>query len=388
MADYKMIGRILNELCGPYVIDTDKEYYRDLHGRLKKLVDLLNALDVDDDIIHKAENFRNRLLKVSREYFKGNIVQAQSSMNSIIAEFVKSGDKSVSYIDKCSAFPDTETEIQFFRARLDAPEDGFSAKDMRHIPFTKRTKGSTERFSMPGFPCFYLGNTSYDCWLEMGMPADNRFHVSPVRLDGTQRVFNLAVSAYDIVDTNSDGTGIKYAQIKTGAEDLILFIHRIMLMIAASYRIREKDRNFKSEYIIPQLIMLSCKNQGLDGIVSYTVKVSNEVFSRVCGINVTLFAKYPGNRFDSTAEYSDIFDHIEMDDAFSFSMFKQINQMEPLDMFRLKVEDSPLIKSINYGSFEKQFDYRETEFYDFDKFLFYEWEKAKQRRKRWDDKKS
>ena len=61
--------------------------------------------------------------------------------------------------------------------------------------------------SIPGIPSLYLGNTSYACWLELGCPAEYKFNVSPVLLDGTQKILNLAVMTrrqFELDDYNLD----------------------------------------------------------------------------------------------------------------------------------------------------------------------------------------
>lgn len=79
---------------------------------------------------------------------------------------------------------------------------------------------STQRFSIPGVPCLYLGTTSYVCWLEMDKPHDSEFNV-----------------------------------------------------YATSFSIKNKERKFKSEYIVSQLIMQCLSELLIDGI-AYASKKS------------------------------------------------------------------------------------------------------------------
>ena len=74
---------------------------------------------------------------------------------------------------------------------VNLPTD-FKAKDMLHLPKKMRSKSGNYRFSIPGNPSLYLSNSSYGCWIETGFPSDNEFNVSPVLLDGSQKIFNLA----------------------------------------------------------------------------------------------------------------------------------------------------------------------------------------------------
>lgn len=269
------VKKYLEELQAPFSIEKDKLYYIELRKKLKTVIELLEELGADKEVIHDAENFRNRVLNLLREYFKGHAYSAQASMISMVNEFIKAGRPFVSGILDCEVIPKPKMEpqrlenIQWFKARLDAPEDGYSSDDMRHVPFEKRELLPTYRYSMPGIPCFYLGNTSYDCWIEMGKPSIDRFYVSPVRLKKDFKVFCLATSVSDIVESYYDEEQeCDSFRIKVTGDALKLYIHRFMLMIASSFRIKQAGRNFKSEYVIPQLIMLACSNKGLDGLIS------------------------------------------------------------------------------------------------------------------------
>lgn len=378
-----IISEYLKELQTPFAIKQDNLYYIELRKKLKIVIDLLTEMDVEEAIIHDADNFRNRVLNLLREYFKGHVYSAQASMISMVNDFIKAGEPFVSGILDCEVIPKPETEpqklenIQWFKARLDAPEDGYTSDDMRHVPFNQREILPTYRYSMPGIPCFYLGNTSYDCWIEMGKPSIDRFYVSPVRLKKDFKIFCLATSVRDIVESYYD---VKKKQdtfkIRVDGEMLKLYIRRLMLMIASSFRIKQDGRNFKSEYVIPQLIMLACSNKGLDGLISYTVKASNEVFSRVCGQNLTLFAKYPKNKFDPKGDYSDIMDDIEIFDAYGMASFEQLEPAAREEISMLNIEnDTEHYKKV--GSFRYQFDYSNTKFCLFDRFLFGTWDKYK-----------
>ena len=154
------------------------------------------------------------------------------------------------------------------------------AKDMSHLPYSLRAKSGNYRFSIPGNPSYYLSNSSYGCWIETGFPPDIEFNVSPVLLDGTQTIFNLAVSIRDISCLN-----------ECERERVHTWIKLLMLTMATSYTINEPGRSFKSEYIISQSIMMACKKLGYDGVAYYSKRVSDEIFAR-CAVNLALFVDY------------------------------------------------------------------------------------------------
>ena len=62
-------------------------------------------------------------------------------------------------------------------------------------------------------------------------------------------------------------------------DEIHCWLKLYMLSIATSFRINEKERTFKSEYIISQAIMMACKRIGDDGIAYYSKRVSDEICS-------------------------------------------------------------------------------------------------------------
>lgn len=178
------------------------------------------------------------------------------------------------------------------------------------------------------------------------------FNVSPVLLEGNQRVFNLAISIRDLRCLNEFEEDRVHCWLKL-----------YLLTLATCYVIKEENRIFKSEYIISQSLMMACKKMKYDGIAYYSHRVDNEVFA-LCAINLALFVNYDG-------EYSEMIKHIKIDDAFNYFLYKQLNLSLKYKEYELRSTYTGYITNI--GSFEGQYPYRETDFYNFDKFLFTTW---------------
>ena len=197
-----------------------------------------------------------------------------------------------------------------------------------------------------------IRTSSYGCWIETGFPSENEFNVSPVLMDGTQKILNLVISIRDFHALN-------------GFEDrrVHCWLKLYMLTIATSYRIKEADRTFKSEYIISQSIMMACKRLGYDGVAYYSKRVNDEIFA-LCAINLALFVDYEGN-------YSKIVEHMKMDDAFNFGLYKQLCASLTYKNYELHSIRSGFITNI--GNYDRQNPYTETKFFDFDKYMFTSW---------------
>lgn len=91
---------------------------------------------------------------------------------------------------------------------------------------------------------------------------------------------------------------------------------------------------------------------------------NNSQMFALCAINLVLFVDYDG-------EYSEMIKHIKIDDAFNYSLYKQLNTSLKYKEYELRSTYTGYITNI--GSFERQYPYRETDFYNFDKFLFTTW---------------
>lgn len=343
---------ICKDLYAPFKIDKDSDYKKDLKNKYDIVKNRARASGADDESMRIIVAFSDRILKSLELYYKADIAES----NNIILELVKdigNNPFAINSVVNSDAFPgDRTNELQFFRSRLGPPNKAFKAKDMIHLPNSMRSKSGNYRFSIPGNPSMYLANSSYGCWIETGCPAEIDFNVSPVLLEGNQKIFNLAISLRDFRCLN-----------EFEEERVHCWLKLYLLTIATSYVVKEENRTFKSEYIISQSLMMACKKMGYDGIAYYSRRVDDEVFA-LCAINLALFVDYSG-------EYSDMIKHMKVDDAFNYSLYKQLNLSLKYRQYDLRSTYTGYITNI--GSYDRQYPYKETDFYNFDEFLFVTW---------------
>lgn len=343
---------ICKELYAPFVIEKDLEYLADLRRKYKIVINQAENAGADEESLRILKKFRKKVLEALKCYYQADIAKCSTIIRNLIKD-IGEDSFAVSLLNESYAFPGShETEIQFYRCRMGNPSNAYAAKDMLHLPRKLRAKSGNYRFSIPGNPSLYLANSSYGCWIETGFPSENDFNVSPVLLDGTQKIFNLAVSIRD------------FHALNEFEEDRVhCWLKLYMLTIATSYRVKEQGRTFKSEYIISQAIMMACKRLGYDGVAYYSKRVSDEIFA-LCAINLVLFVNYTG-------EYSKIIKHMKMDDAFNYGLYKQLCESLTYKDYELRSTQTGIITNI--GSYDRQYPYKETRFSDFDKFLFTSW---------------
>lgn len=343
------------EIYAPFIIRKDADYYPDLRKRLTHLTKLLENASADEASISIAKRYSDKVCEAVREYYKGNLDSCHRKIENLIGE-CSSHELAVSELSKSRAFPGTKgAEIQLFRARTISDARALKPRDMLHIPLQQRGKSGNYRFSIPGVISLYLANTSYGCWIEMEKPAEHDFYVSPVVLDGSQKVFNLAVMSRDLFELNDGNEEFVHCWIKL-----------LVLMIATSYKVEEANRTFRSEYIVSQSVMLACKKLGFDGVAYYSKRVEGELLS-FAAINLALFVGFDGN-----SGYGSICRHLKIDEPMNYQLFKQLSYAATYQRYSLRVNATPYITNI--GNYKRQYRYSETEFYRFDEHLFGRWD--------------
>ena len=169
-----------------------------------------------------------------------------------------------------------------FRARVQQ-EGGMpftSREDMFHIPFEKRHLVSGQRFSIHGVPSVYLGESIYDCYLELGKPDLDRFWVSLffVPLDNNSQKNTLI----DLTFANQKhDISLLIHQVKNNIEEYISVLDKLVddillwpLIMACSIVCKFPNAPFKQEYIVPQILFHLCNDiTGFSGVKYYSTKL-------------------------------------------------------------------------------------------------------------------
>ena len=228
---------------------TFKENYECFSSQYLKL---LCDNNVDDNSIEIVKELTNKLLCTVNEYLNGKIISSYS----LFADAIKP------IKDILPVKP--VTKRTFYRMRTDV---GITDKtEFYHIPFSKVHLSKSERFSIEGYPCLYLGYSKRVCEIEIS--------------SGSLAKFTLKEAIPNILDlTLGQGEGRK----DIPEIDLV----KIFPLIASCYivpyysTIQEKECRpeksfFREEYIIPQLLTLYLKEEKIaDGIIYYSVKDPN-----------------------------------------------------------------------------------------------------------------
>lgn len=172
----------------------------------------------------------------------------------------------------------------FYRTRL-KEEKSFKEKDLFHVPFDKRGSVTTKRYSVPGYPCLYLGKSIYVCWEEMRRPALSSFATSAFKAQEDIVLLDLRLKK----------------QMHT-KDDCMMYLKMLPIILACSLSVANDHDNFKPEYILPQLLLhiIVVKNQeGRDNImqqenvqiggINYTSSTVNNEFEFINNLNSNTF---------------------------------------------------------------------------------------------------
>lgn len=201
---------------------------------------------IDTTFIKSVQNkFIKGLLKTIDLYYDGQPAKAYQNLN----ETLNSELKNFKEVLKIREYSLGES---FYRMRLKKENFPLSRVEMFHIPFQFRSRVDSQRYSIPGYPCLYLGRTLYGCWEELKRPDINSFQA--VRLVNTKTIKYLDLTRPIYTDN-----------LRT--RDIYHYFMTWPLIACCSIKVSDYNSPFKSEYIIPQLLLQWIReNEELDGI--------------------------------------------------------------------------------------------------------------------------
>lgn len=246
----ELIGKI-NIL--PINVKKDNEVLPQLRETLTNYERDIHSLE-DFPYADKVKGINKILLRAYEYYYNGMPNKAYLEIKKLFKHKGLKDFISIDYIHKVGH----ENEYkQLYRARVG--EDIYELTDIFHNPFNNRHMIPTYRYSIPGFPCLYLSGSIYGCWIELNKPDLNKMFVSRFEANKNLRILNLATLPQDIYKLNVD----KFNK----------YLVTWPIICACSISVKDSNRTFKSEYIIPQLLLQALRElKDIDGIRYFSVK--------------------------------------------------------------------------------------------------------------------
>lgn len=222
----------------------------------------------DEHIIYEeVKRCCSIIIKAVKVYLDGFPSEAfmniQKLMNILMVNPLKVYKKSI-----CELFdyPDYQDPLDLFRVVGVNDNIPYDRSRVFHTPYTLRSKVSTSRYSIAGYPSLYLGTSIDLCQEEVRLnPYDKFSIVSLFKIernmeynDTEVNVIELAVKPQDFIEElNHDVRAKRHIAYKvlndTAVRDAYLLWYP--LIAACSFIRVNKSDPFAVEYIVPQLLM-------------------------------------------------------------------------------------------------------------------------------------
>ena len=208
---------------------------------------------------------------------------------------------------------------QWFRARV-GNNYPFEKEEMSHIPANKRGKVGSNRYTGNGIPCLYIGNSVYVCWEELYRPPIDELWVSRFWPISSIKLLNLSITGGDLIDSKYC---LKYVGDSENAykQAIIEFFSLWILQSVCSVKVKEKDRAFREEYVVPQLLMQTLRKYELDGIMYFSTSVPNVYFNNCSWISKMI--AIPAFDLNKSPFSEKIKNHFDMSYPINLGMFQR-----------------------------------------------------------------
>ena len=367
----------LNDFVLPIKVKQDSDYYRNVCSIFNKYIHHIKKVsEIDENCKISIIDNCGHIQKSIQEYYNANFSEAEKHIMEVLKKYIDSPfivapmnenyafkgfspSKIQPSIYKNRYKEDYEEmqkeEIVLFRARIAIEK--LERQNMLHIPLDQRGIVATQRFSMPGIPCFYFSTTSFGAWMEMGMPDTAVFQVAAFSIPKELKILNLCQQQLFI-----DGSA-SCINTKQELKNLYDFLEIFPLVIATSYRVlNNNNRSFKSEYIIPQLIMQVARKLEIDG-VAYLSKRMDDCFAYPHCVNLAILIPYEQN--NNTIYWSKINDILLTEPYFIHDMPKDYHGKSTTFINRYFAK--PPHNQIKLV--ESEFEYSKLKFSEFDNYL-------------------
>ena len=236
-----------------------------------------DAPDIQDDIKGEVKYICETLKEIVKSQYKGLHSQAFKKLSNLLSGTIK--HKGLSEVLPVSTLKEYSS---FYRARVQSGNAKFTYDDMFHIPFDKRGIIKTQRYSFPGYPCLYVGESTYACWEELHRTDFDLCMFSRIENQKEIALLDLRIPSKEQYDTN----------IKA-----VLYL--MPVLIASMVIVKQTEDVYKPEYIIPQLLT--------EWLISHNdKKETKKIDAIIYGIRYTSSLKtdefeFPSSKLDNIA---------------------------------------------------------------------------------------
>lgn len=165
-----------------------------------------------------------------------------------------------------------DDDLKLFRVVSVDDNKPYSRARVFHTPYNLRSKVSTSRYSIAGYPSLYLGTTLALCCEEIHINPHQNFALASVfKLEKTLEYTNTNIRVIELAVKPQDFLNIEYGNESYGrriSKSLLenrsirsAYLLWYPLIASCSYIRVNKNDPFAAEYIIPQLLMQWVRNE-------------------------------------------------------------------------------------------------------------------------------
>ncbi|QWI78345.1 hypothetical protein JG486_30225 (plasmid) [Bacillus mycoides] len=245
--------------------------YRSMLQNIHCTIPIEYSIMTNEDL-KNTNRLCDKIIDSIREYYKGFPDKAYSELRIGIVNHLSIPE----HLKNTMKLTGSITSV-FYKMRL-GTEYTFNKDEMFHIPLERRGLVSTNRYSIPGLPCVYLGSTPLTCWEELNKPDLNTVQTS-LFVSKNINYLDLSIPPAeligDLIHKFHLYGGSNMKKIYTSLRDYIVLWP---LIAACSVRVQNKNDSFKPEYIIPQLLLQFIRQSRFDGISYFSTKIDNYSF--------------------------------------------------------------------------------------------------------------
>lgn len=258
-------------------------------------------------------------------YYKGKTFQAAQKFQDTL--------DAVGFIGLASVETFQPNRI-FYRARYSSKRH-LAPKELFHNPFENRGIVATSRYSIPGLPALYLGDSTYVCWEELNQQDYRNLFFSKFRNDEPLKVVKIQ-RLPDFINQLETRNVDHFERMTYLSRYLSLF----PLTIACCIRTKENSGHFKPEYVIPQFLLQYVTDKDKKdaaGIMYPSAKVNYHQIQDVAAYNYVFPIKDPQpwgycsdlvNSFSLTDPTS-----LELENLANFDARRGLNEQERHEYF-------------------------------------------------------
>lgn len=340
-------------------VSSDKDVYLQMCIELDNYCKELKS--IDSNLAATAILLKDGIIKCFEKYYQGNLIEACKTMHDLITTY-----KDDLYIhtltpseDNINMYSDIHKDL--YKGIIGDYTQQIDREYILHIPFDKRHLITTQRFSIPGVPCLYLGQSLIAVWEELNRPTLDNLYVSRFELDENIRIFDLSLNWFDLKSTEELAPNTLTPSL------LRKFLLNNIFKIACLIRVTQNNRHFKSEYIIPQLLFIAISNTDLaEGIRYSSAKAPNDSYIFANYALVAIQKNFSPHTEKLSAELKNL---VKCTYPINIGMYQKVHPLKPddFDTRNLYKRNTPIAISDDYKCL-----YEHTDFYRIETDLYYD----------------